>query len=177
MPRRWLKRNLPTPTQVRENRRLRQVFGTLLHDSNLWHLNRLSVTRAVIAGMLMAWVPVPFQMVLSAGLAIAWRCNMPVAIACVWITNPLTMGPMFYGAYKLGALVLGLPVQEMEFEISWNWLQTQLGAIWEPFLLGCAICGVVMATVAAIIVHVGWRIHVAWSWKKRIRCRAARSQN
>ena len=42
---------------------------------------------------------------------------------------------------------------------------------------GCAICGVVMATVAAIIVHVGWRIHVARSWKKRIRCRAARSQN
>ena len=177
MPRRWLKRNLPTPTQVRENRRLRQVFGTLLHDSNLWHLNRLSVTRAVTAGMLMAWVPVPFQMVLSAGLAIAWRCNMPVAIVCVRITNPLTMGPMFYGAYKLGALVLDLPVQEMEFEISWNWLQTQLGAIWEPFLLGCAICGVVMAAVAAIIVHVGWRIQVAWSWRNRIRRRAARRES
>ena len=163
MPKRWLKRYLPTPRQVREDRTLRKVFGNLLHDGNLWHLNRKSVTRAVVVGMLMALVPVPFQMVLSAGLALVVRCNLPVAIACVWITNPLTMGPIFYGAYIVGTVVLDVPADDIEFEISWDWLQTQLGAIWEPFLLGCAISGVVMAFLAGLLVHYGWRVHVAWS--------------
>lgn len=174
MPRRFLKRLLPSPHDVREDRTLRRLFGTLLHEPNLWHLNRGSVTRAVVVGLLMAFVPVPFQMVLAAGGAIVARCNLPVAVAMVWITNPVTMGPMFYGAYMLGTVVLNEPAKNIEFTISWDWLTTQLGAIWEPFLLGCLICGVVSAALGAALVQVVWRINVVRSWQARSARRKAR---
>lgn len=174
MPRRFLKSVLPSARKVREDRTLRRVFGGLLHDANLWHLNRTSVTRAVIVGMLMAFVPVPFQMVLAAAGAFMVRCNLPVALAMVWITNPLTMGPIFYGTYVVGTVVLDQPTQNVEFEISLDWLTTQLGAVWEPFLLGCAICGIVMAAIAGVTVHIAWRAHVVRSWRARSARRAAR---
>jgi uncharacterized protein (DUF2062 family) len=172
MPRRFLKSWLPSPREVGENRTLSRVFGTLLHDANLWHLNRGSVTRAVMVGLLMAFVPVPFQMVLAAGGAMLVRCNLPVSVAMVWITNPLTMGPIFYGAYVIGSVVLDLPARDIEFEISWDWLTTQLGAIWEPFLLGCLICGVVSAFLGAVVVQFVWRLHVYWRWRTRAQRRA-----
>ena len=40
-------------------------------------------------------------------LCILRRCNIPIAIAVVWISNPITMGPMMYFAYKLGGAVTG----------------------------------------------------------------------
>ena len=85
----------------------------------------------------------------------------------VWITNPLTMGPIFYGSYLVGTAVLDLPARDIEFEISWDWLTTQLGAIWEPFLLGCFISGVVCAALAAGAVQLAWRLHVLRSWRAR----------
>ncbi|MBT6276646.1 MAG: DUF2062 domain-containing protein [Chromatiales bacterium] len=167
MPRHFLKRFLPSPRKMRNDRTLTRVFGTLLHNSNLWHLNRSSVTMGVAVGLLMAFVPVPFQMVLAAGAAIIVGCNLPIAVAMVWITNPLTMGPIFYGSYRVGAALINEPAHDIEFAISFDWLSTQLAAIWEPFLLGCFVCGVVSASVGAAIIQIVWRIHVANSWRER----------
>ena len=37
-----------------------KFFGHSLHNPNLWHLNRFSVSWAVSVGLFMAYVPVPF---------------------------------------------------------------------------------------------------------------------
>ena len=167
MLKRSLKRYLPSPKAVREDRTLRRVFGTLLHNPNLWLLNRISVTRAVAVGLLMAFVPVPFQMVLAAGGAIWFGCNLPVAVAMVWITNPVTMGPIFYFCYVVGVAILGETAQEVSFEISWEWLTHQLGSIWEPFLLGCFVVGVIASAVGSLTLNALWRLQVIRSWRAR----------
>jgi len=167
MLKRSLKRYLPSPKAVREDRTLRRVFGTLLHNPNLWLLNRTSVTRAVAVGLLMAFVPVPFQMVLAAGGAIWFGCNLPVAVAMVWITNPVTMGPIFYFCYVVGVAILGETAQEVSFEISWEWLTHQLGSIWEPFLLGCFVVGVIASAVGSLTLNALWRLQVIRSWRAR----------
>ena len=120
-----------------------------------------------MVGLLMAFVPVPFQMVLAAAGAVTVRCNLPVAVGMVWITNPLTMGPIFYGSYVVGTAILDVPAKDIEFEISFEWLGTQLASIWEPFLLGCAVSGIVCAFLGATIVQIAWRIHVGRSWRAR----------
>jgi uncharacterized protein (DUF2062 family) len=47
-------------------------------------------------GLFCAFIPVPFQMLLAAPSAIIFSANLPVSIALVWITNPITMPPIFF---------------------------------------------------------------------------------
>lgn len=87
----------------------------------------------------------PFQMVLAAALAIYFHVNLPVSVALVWITNPVTMPPMFYLAYLIGAKLLNHPPQQFTFEASWAWIESSISTIGPPFLFGCLVLGVVSA--------------------------------
>ena len=98
MPKRFLKRYMPKEHDIRNHKHMR-YFGKLLHDPNIWHLNRRSVAGAFSVGLFMAMVPVPFQMILAAAAAIPCRVNLPISVGLVWITNPLTMPAIFYFCY------------------------------------------------------------------------------
>ena len=84
-------------------------FGRLLDKRDLWQLNRRSTARAAAVGIFCSMIPVPFQMLVATAISVYIGCNVPVAVAMCWITNPLTMGPIFFGAYKVGAWILGMP--------------------------------------------------------------------
>ena len=171
MPRKALRRWLGNSRQQLRAGGLRSLFGKLLHNPNLWHLNRFSVAWAVSVGLFVAFMPVPSQMVLAAAIAILVGCNLPIAVAVVWVSNPVTMAPLFFAAYKLGAWILDMPAEPVNFEMSLHWLVNQLGEIWEPFLLGCVTLGLLCATVGHVTVRLIWRIDVATSWRDRQRRR------
>lgn len=139
----------------------------MFQDPNLWHLNRHSASGAFGIGLFFAFWPVPFQMWLSAFAAIPLRVNLPLSIATVWLTNPLTMPPIFYGAYKVGAWVLGTDVREFEFQLSWEWLMGSVNTIGPAFLLGCMICSVVFGSLGYATMSFLWRRSVIKSWKAR----------
>ena len=65
MPKKTIKKLMPDHQKIKSNKHL-QIFGDLLHNGNLWHLNRRSVAKAFAVGLFFAFVPVPFQMVLAA---------------------------------------------------------------------------------------------------------------
>lgn len=167
MPRKFLKRFLPDHDKIRRNETLNRVFGRLLHDPNLLHINRRSVSGAFFVGLAMAFVPIPFQMAPAAGLAIYFRVNLPIAVSLVWITNPITMPPMYYFFYELGQTILGGTLEDIVFEASFEWLQTVLGEIWQPFLLGSFIVGLGSATLGYVCVRLLWRLQVVRRWQKR----------
>ena len=171
--RRLLRRVLPGAREIRGRGSLRRVFGRMLLDTDLWHLNRSSVAWAVSIGLFVAWMPVPFQMIIAAGAAIAVRCNLPVSVLMVWISNPVTVAPMFFSAHKLGAWMLGVSLGGLEFELSLRWLFDGLGKVWEPFLLGCFVMGIASALLGQAAVRLIWRAHVVVSWRER---RARRRQ-
>jgi len=159
MSRKFFKRILPDPHVIMNNKSLK-IFGSLLRKPNLWHFNRRSIAGAFAVGMFFAWVPVPFQMVLAAGAAIWFNTNLPMSIALVWLTNPLTMGPMFYFAYLVGTWFIGSPEMAFSFELSMDWLTSGLLAIWKPFLFGCLIIASLSSVIAYFSVNFLWRYSV-----------------
>lgn len=173
MPRKFIKRFLPDHQSVKNQRALR-IFGTILHEPNLWHLNRRSASGAFGIGLFFAFWPVPFQMWLSAATAIPFRANLPLSVATVWITNPFTMPPIFYGAYKLGSTVLGTKAQAFEFELSWQWVVNSISTIGPAFLVGCGLCSVIFGLIGYYGLNWVWRWSVVKAWQARRQARAQR---
>ena len=165
--RRLLRKVIPGMREIRGYPFLRRVFGRPLLDPDLWHLGRNSVAWATSIGLFMAWVPVPFQMVLAAGAAILLRCNLPVAVAMVWVSNPVTMAPLYFWAYKLGGWMLERPPGDFRIELSLRWLFEELGKVWEPLLLGCLVLGLASAALVQIAIRLVWRAHIMVSWRDR----------
>ncbi|WP_156333143.1 DUF2062 domain-containing protein [Pseudomonas sp. NBRC 111119] len=166
MPRRLFKRYMPDPTSIREHKSLR-FFGKLLHDPNLWHLNRHSVARAMGVGLFAALIPMPMQMLLAASLAIPLRGNLPIAVSLVWLTNPLTMPPVFLVTYMTGAWLLQTPPRSLPDDLTFEWITDQLATVWQPFLLGSVVCGVVLGIAAYFITMSYWRWWVGRQWRRR----------
>lgn len=174
MPRKFFKRLMPPPEALRAHSALRPL-GNLLQNPEIWHLHRRSVSGAVFIGLFCAFLPIPFQMLPAAAVAIATRCNLPVAVAAVWITNPLTMPPLFFFAYKLGAWLLNTHlIVDDSVGLSFEWLAAQFGQIWKPLLLGLAVCGWVSGVTGFVLVRVAWRLHVVQRWRARRQVRRAR---
>lgn len=176
MPKKFIKRYMPDHEKIRNHKQLNKVFGSLLHDPNLLHLNRRSVSMAFFVGLFMAFVPLPSQMIMAAAVAIFIRCNLPISVGLVWVSNPITMPPFFYFAYRVGAWILSTPEHDFNFELSWGWLGSELAAIWEPFLLGCAICGLFFGALGYATIRLLWRLHIVNAIKKRKKKRALKKE-
>ena len=175
MPKKRLKQLMPDPHSIKNNKYL-QIFGDLLHNDNLWHLNRRSIAKAFAVGLFFAFVPVPFQMVLAAGVAILINANLPISLALVWITNPLTMPAIFYLCYLVGTWVINAPQKEFEFNASWQWIIDSLSTIGPAFLLGCLICATSFSIMGYLGINIIWRSSVVKKWNQRKEYRKNKSQ-
>ncbi|NEX19607.1 DUF2062 domain-containing protein [Thiorhodococcus mannitoliphagus] len=163
----WLKRVIPSPKAIHESRYL-GIFGKLLHDPNLWHLNRHSVAGAFAVGLFVMYLPPVGHVFIASALAIYLRVNLPIAVALIWISNPVTIPPMFYFAYLVGSWVLGIPSVgfKVHFWLDWhNWF-----AVLGPLLLGCIICGAVCSLLGYVTIQILWR----WKLMRRIQKRKER---
>jgi uncharacterized protein (DUF2062 family) len=164
---RWLKRITPDRQQISGQGQLK-IFGSLLHDPNLWHLNRRSVSGAVAIGLFVMYLPPMGQMVIAAAAAILLRVNLPISVVLVWLTNPITIPPMYYFAYVVGSWILGTSAAafQVEFWFDWrNWLE-----IIAPLTVGSLVCGSVCSVLGYLAVQGLWR----WNLMRQIRRRKAR---
>lgn len=157
---------MPDPETLKKHKHL-QFLGKRLHEPNLWHLNRRSVAIAFAIGLFCAWIPTPGQMAIAAVGAFYFRGNLPIAVGLVWITNPLTMPPMFYFAYVLGLKLMGEPMPGADFEFSLESVMSGLADVWEPFLLGCLVLGIVSSLAGYFGIHGFWRYYVSKQWTSR----------
>jgi uncharacterized protein (DUF2062 family) len=167
MPRRFFRRFAFKRHHVSEQWFM-SPFRHLLHDHRLWGIRRRTVVPAFSIGLLIAFLPTPGHTVIAILLALAFRVNIPVAALSTWVSNPLTMGPMYYFAYRLGRRLLHTPLQEFQFEMSWNWVTHTFVTIWQPMLLGCIILGIAAAAVGYITLDLLWRSSIA-DYKNRKR--------
>jgi uncharacterized protein (DUF2062 family) len=125
-------------------------------DRVYWAGDRHSFAKAGFIGMFCMMLPIPFQMVFSSAFAYYLRANIPLATALAWITNPLTMWPIWYGGYLFGTWFFGTPdlFQASEHITigSQIWFNEVFPLIWKPFFLGNIILGSLFGTVTYLII-------------------------
>jgi len=175
MARKLLRRWIPPAAKIKEMPSLR-FLGALIHDPNLFHLNRHSVSVAVFIGVLVAFLPILGQMPVAALLALVLRANLPISVLLCWITNPVTIPPIFYLTYEIGRLILQAPPLAFHVELSWDWFAGEFLQIWKPLLLGSIITGLVLACLGYLTMQAYWYWNVMHNWEKRKQPRFLRAQ-
>lgn len=170
MPRRFFRKFALKRERFREQWFL-APFEHLLHDPKLWGIRRRTVVPAFSLGLFVAYLPVPGHALTAALLALLLRVNIPVATISTVVVNPLTLGPMYYLAYRVGLELLGLEPQPFDFELSISWLVEQFGEIWLPLTIGCLLLGSLMALIGYVALDLLWRASLADYLAKRRRRR------
>jgi uncharacterized protein (DUF2062 family) len=166
MPRRIIRKFIPDPHRIVQRKGLRWL-APIVNDSNLFHLNRYSVSLAFFVGIFVAFIPMPSQMIIAALISLWVRCNLPIAISLVWITNPITMPPMFLGTYLVGTWLLGSETIEFTLSLDLEWWRTEGVKIWKPLIVGSLATGIVAGAISYISIFNAWRWYVQRNWNKR----------
>jgi uncharacterized protein len=168
MPRRFLKRILPDHRTLREKWFMRP-FAALLRHPEYWAVRRENVARAFAIGLFVAFIPLPLHSVLAPLAALALRANVPVAFATIWVSNPFTVVPLFFCAYLIGTVILGVPASRFTFELTWEWASRELPFVWRPLLAGSLVMSTVSAALGYFGVHWLWRRGVLFRYHRRRR--------
>lgn len=142
-------------------------MGPIFARPNLFHINRASVSTSFFIGIFVAFLPIPGQTLIAAFLALLFSSNLPIAVALVWISNPLTIAPLFIFTYGIGVLLLGMEFIDFTLEFSWSWIITQGKLIWLPLLTGSFITGLVCGSLGYILINLLWKWKVQKNWVAR----------
>jgi len=139
----------------------------LLAHPTFFSVTRRSVAGAIWLGVFIALLPIPGQTIAALLAALVLRVNLPIAGITTWVTNPITMVPIFYWQYGLGTLLLDLPLQEFEIVLSWEWIMDSFLEIGRPLLLGSFISATLVASTVYVLISLAWRWAVAYKYKRR----------
>ncbi|MDP3537071.1 MAG: DUF2062 domain-containing protein [Azonexus sp.] len=182
----WISRfhlRLPSREKLLRSPGLRWLAPWLSHPK-LWAWSRRGVALGVALGLFFGLLIPLAQIPLSAAAAIVLRANLPAAAASTLISNPVTYGPIYYAAYRLGNWVTGesaLPAEippssavegstgEAE-DRSDRSVWQRIKALGKPLLVGLSI----MATLAGLLTY--WIVDLVWRWRTMRRWRQRRLQ-
>lgn len=173
--RRLLKRYLPNHETLAANRWLAPFGDTLFHP-RLWHLNRHSAAGAVAVGLFCGLIPGPLQMLSAALCCIAFRVNLPVALATTLYTNPLTILPLYVAAFAIGEWILGNGTGHFTSPPEWgdtslfDWFEALAGwmaGLGRPLFLGLVVLAFGLSMAGYLLTRIVWRAYLIRSWRKR----------
>ncbi|MDH3434844.1 MAG: DUF2062 domain-containing protein [Gammaproteobacteria bacterium] len=140
----------------------------MLHDHRLWGIRRKNVVPALSLGLFISFLPFPGHFIFAALAALALRINVPVAALATFVVNPLTVGPLFYFAYRVGAVLLRIEPGPFYVELSVDWLTNVFISVWQPLLLGCVLLGSIAALIGYVVLDGIWRYSIhRYKTKKR----------
>ena len=118
-------------------------------------INRKSVTKALLVGIFIAFIPMPFQMLAVLAVSPFIRFNIPIAISMVWLSNPFTMPPMYYMEYLTGCKLLGIePLHGIEMTV--DWFKENIDKIFVPLYVGTFFYSATVAPAVYFIVNWLW---------------------
>lgn len=188
----WFKRRMPTRESVQNNRWLRWL-GPTLHQPRLWHMSRkgiaLGMAIGIFFGLLIPIAQIPF----AAATAVLLRANLPTAIGSTLVTNPVTFGPVYYAAYRVGVKVVGetIPPATSAEEVAARapdeatlenmGVRKQLLRFWlyltgvgKPLVVGLALFAVMGGLLVYALTSLVWVARTRWRRRQRLKLVARR---
>lgn len=171
-----LRQHLPNRETLLANRWLAWL-RPWLQRPQLWHWSRRGVALGVSIGIFFGLLIPVAQIPLSVAASVVLRANVPAAAASTLVSNPLTYGPIYYGAYRLGlwatgesgarhAPALAAP-PDPAVSSSTTTLWQRMGALGKPLLVGMALSAAVSGLLAYGLITVVWRLQVLYKRRKR----------
>lgn len=141
-----------------------QPFRHWLDHDELWEFQRDSVARAVLVGTFIGFVAPLGQIFLGVLVAVLIRANVAVSAGCTLLTNPLTVVPLYFVAYLLGAWILSLPSlswalfkgELLKSDSIWDGLTSLWVLVGEPLLLGTLIMALTLSVGGYLLVKLLW---------------------
>lgn len=106
-----LKSLIPKRETLVASRGLRWLSPWLGHPA-LWHWSRRSVALGGALGVFFGLLIPLAQIPAASAAAIVLRANLPIAAASTLVTNPVTFGPLYFAAYRLGHWLTGSDAPE-----------------------------------------------------------------
>jgi uncharacterized protein len=140
-----MKETLKKYTPKRENVNLGWL-NKHLTDPELWKWNKRTIAKAFAIGLFCAFLPMPAHTLLGAILAVMFSANILLSILIVWVNNPITMVPIYYFTYKLGASIIGIEM-DLNFEFSFSYLMENFGNATLAMWIG----GIITSIISAIM--------------------------
>ncbi len=128
-----------------------------LKNRDLWRGDRHTFAKAGFIGVFCAFIPIPLQMPLAAIISYYARANIPLSVALAWITNPITMWPIWTFGYFVGAWLLGMPtlrnIEVTEGLGVWGWMTEVLPQIWIPLWFGNIVLGFIAGSLLYLVIQ------------------------
>ena len=175
----WLsriRRRIPTREQIASNPWLRWL-RPWLQQPKLWHWSRRGVAMGVALGVFFGLLIPIAQIPLSVAAAIVMRANIPTAVASTLVSNPVTFGPIYYGAYRLGVRVTGSHERPARMDLAnpQTPVDDQSTGVWQritnlgkPLLVGLSITAVVTGLLTYGLISLIWRWRTLAKRRRRV---------
>lgn len=145
--------------QIRSKIR-RFLLNKVLHADDSPHVIALGCGIAMFVALLPL---VGLQTLIAIGIAAVFRANKAVCVPIVWITNPATLVPVYWGCLRVGQFVLPAGGPDRAEEIQrlselashasifdaafWSSLYTVLVGLGEELWVGCLVVGITFAVL------------------------------
>lgn len=177
-----LKKRLPTRESL-SNNRWTKPLAPWLGERKLWHFSRRGVALGVALGVFFGFLIPLAQIPLAVGASILLRANVPMAAASTLVTNPATVGPLYFAAYKVGATVMGTRVPESPDELPGDaeadhgrGLVERTAALGKPLFVGLVIFAVIGGLLSYFLVSAIWNLRVRLARRKGHKARLSKRQ-
>ncbi len=122
-------------------------------------INRRSISKGVWIGLFWGFIPMPMQMLGVILTTPLLRFNVPIAMAMVWLSNPLTMPAMYYMEYLTGNFLLGKEGLT-DIELTLEWFSSHFHDILIPLYVGTAFYSIIVSTLIYFLIN--------WLWIKSV---------
>ncbi len=152
---RYVLRWLPRKASLKRYPLLGNFGHQLRNRKYLWSFKQPYVGPAIVIGSIVAFLPLfGVQLLTVTALALILKVNLPVLAGLQFISNPLTLVPIYLVNYKIGSWLLGTvgfaPTSE-----------STVGAVFSG-VNSTMIGGVVLGTLVGVLLYGTYRFRLIW---------------